>query len=426
MDQVIHVNVTADPTSLTQLEEIKDQELKFTYSVNWYPTNVHYKNRRDVYSTYRFFPRELEIHWISIINSCVLVIFLSAFLALILVRTLRKDFIRYSRDYEEGDDEEDYGWKLVHGDVFRFPVNKSILTALLGLGVQMTVLCTCLLGLSLVGVFYAYNHGSIYGYALKLYPFTSVIAGYTSASMYKKMGGKKWVWNIVLTTVLFTLPAFAISGFLNTVATIKTSAMALPISMVAEIVFVWIAVGIPLTLIGGILGKNWSAPFEAPCRTKATPREIPATAWYRTAPIQVVVAGFLPFSAIYIELTYIFSSVWGHSPYTLYGILSIVFVILLIVTACISITTTYFQLVAEDHQWWWRSFLSGGSTAFFVFAYAIHFYFSQSDMSGFQQAVFYFGYITIFCYAFFFMLGSVGFFASLAFVKAIYLNLKVD
>ncbi len=48
--------------------------------------------------------------------------------------------------------------------------------------------------------------------------------------------------------------------------------------------------------------------------------------------------------------------------YTIYSILSIVFVILVIVTAFITIALTYFQLAVEDHRWWWRSFLCGGST----------------------------------------------------------------
>lgn len=34
--------------------------------------------------------------------------------------------------------------------------------------------------------------------------------------------------------------------------------------------------------------------------------------WYRTTIPQMVMAGFLPFSAIYVELYYIFASVWGH------------------------------------------------------------------------------------------------------------------
>lgn len=48
--------------------------------------------------------------------------------------------------------------------------------------------------------------------------------------------------------------------------------------------------------------------------------------------------------------------------YTIYSILCIVFIILVIVTAFITIALTYFQLAVEDHRWWWRSFLCGGST----------------------------------------------------------------
>ena len=59
---------------------------------------------------------------------------------------------------------------------------------------------------------------------------------------------------------------------------------------------------------------------------------------------------------------YIFASVWGHKVYTIYSILFIVFIILLIVTAFITVALTYFQLAVEDHRWWWRSFVCGGST----------------------------------------------------------------
>jgi transmembrane 9 superfamily member 1 len=55
-------------------------------------------------------------------------------------------------------------------------------------------------------------------------------------------------------------------------------------------------------------------------------------------------------------------SIWGHKVYTIYSILSLVFVILIIVTAFITIALTYFQLAVEDHRWWWRSFVCGGST----------------------------------------------------------------
>ena len=47
-------------------------------------------------------------------------------------------------------------------------------------------------------------------------------------------------------------------------------------------------------------------------RTTKFPREVPPLPWYRAAVPQMLMAGFLPFSAIYIELYYIFASIWGH------------------------------------------------------------------------------------------------------------------
>ena len=42
----------------------------------------------------------MQIHWFSIINSCVTVLLLTGFLATILMRVLRKDFVKYTRDDE--------------------------------------------------------------------------------------------------------------------------------------------------------------------------------------------------------------------------------------------------------------------------------------------------------------------------------------
>src|SRR5690606_21629003 len=128
-----------------------------------------------------------------------------------------------------------------------------------------------------------------------------------------------------------------------------------------------------------------------------------------------------------------------HSTYTLYGILTLVVIILLIVTSCITIALTYFQLSMEDHRWWWNSYFNGGydlstfhvhdfyrATGIFIYAYSIFYYIYRSKMSGMLQASFYFSYMALVCYFVFLMLGTVGFYSSLAFVKRIYGNLHTD
>lgn len=44
---------------------------------------------------------ELEIHWLSIMNSFVLVILLTGFIVVIVMRVLKSDYTRYSRTDEE-------------------------------------------------------------------------------------------------------------------------------------------------------------------------------------------------------------------------------------------------------------------------------------------------------------------------------------
>jgi transmembrane 9 superfamily protein 1 len=47
--------------------------------------------------------------------------------------------------------------------------------------------------LSLVGVFYPYNRGSLYTALVVIYALTSGIAGYTASSFYKQLEGVNWV-----------------------------------------------------------------------------------------------------------------------------------------------------------------------------------------------------------------------------------------
>lgn len=44
-----------------------------------------------------------QIHWFSLVNSFMLVVFLVAVVAVILMRTLRKDLARYSKDMATDD-----------------------------------------------------------------------------------------------------------------------------------------------------------------------------------------------------------------------------------------------------------------------------------------------------------------------------------
>ncbi|KAL2252566.1 transmembrane 9 superfamily member 2 [Sesamum indicum] len=425
-DRVIEINARTDPNALVDVTEDKEINVEFMYSVKWKETNTPFEKRMEKYSQSSSLPHHLEIHWFSIINSCVTVLLLTGFLATILLRVLKNDFVKYAHDEEIADDQEETGWKYIHGDVFRYPKHKSLFAAALGSGTQLFALTIFIFILALVGVFYPYNRGALFTALVVIYSLTSGIAGYASAAFYCQLEGTNWVRNLLLTGSLFCGPLFLAFCFLNTVAIAYHATAALPFGTIVVIFLIWALVTSPLLLLGGIAGKNSKVEFHAPCRTTKYPREVPTLPWYRGTLPQMAMAGFLPFSAIYIELYYIFASVWGHRIYTIYSILFIVFIILLIVTAFITVALTYFQLVAEDHEWWWRSFLCGGSTGIFIYSYCLYYYYARSDMSGFMQTSFFFGYMACICYGFFLMLGTVGFRAALLFVRHIYHSIKCE
>jgi len=425
-DRVIEINLSTDPLKTIDITADEEMSVRFSYSVQWKPTSIEFKDRMDKYSRYSFLPEHMEIHWFSIINSCVTVLLMMGFLASILLRVLKKDFVKFAQDEEMLESHEESGWKYVHGDVFRFPRGRSLFAAIIGTGTQLLFLVVFVFVLAAIGAFYPYSTGAVTAACLIVYSLTAGIAGYVSALTYRQMGGENWVRNVLLTCVLFCGPLGLLFAFLNTIAIAYRSTAALPFGTIVLIVFVWAIVTIPLTIVGGIVGKNTKTDFNAPTRTTKYPREIPELPWYRSTIPQMCVASFLPFTAIYIELFYIFASVWGHKVYTIYSVLFVVFVILILVTAFTTISLTYFQLTAEDHEWWWRSLLCGGSTGISIFAYAVYYFHVRSDMTGFMQSAYYFGYMSVICYGWFLALGTVGHKASLTFVRHIYGAIKCD
>lgn len=192
------------------------------------------------------------------------------------------------------------------------------------------------------------------------------------------------------------------------------------------VLLLWVFLALPSLLLGAFSGKRIRSEFQAPCHTTKGPRDVPPHRWYRSVIPQMALAGVLPFAVINFELYYIFASVWGYRIYTMYGILFVVFILLLITTALVSIAMTYFQLAAEDHEWWWRSFLCGGSSGLYLFGYSLYYYFSRSDMNGFMQTAFFFGYMACVSYDVFLMLGTVAFHACLLFVRLLYGYIKCE
>lgn len=116
----------------------------------------------------------------------------------------------------------------------------------------------------------------------------------------------------------------------------------------------------------------------------------------------------------------------GPQLYFVFSFLFVVLLILVVTCAEITIVMCYFQLCNEDYRWWWRSYLSAGSSGGYLFLYSLWYYSTKLNIQGFVPTVLYFAYMSMISITFFMMTGSIGFFACLWFVRKIYGAIKVD
>ncbi|KAI8881538.1 hypothetical protein K501DRAFT_222737 [Backusella circina FSU 941] len=402
-------------------------ELSFTYSVEWIKSEILFDDRFDRLLETEFF--EHKVHWLSIFSSFMMVLFLTGIVSVILLRTVKRDFTRYDREEGLSDFDRDlgdeYGWKQVHGDVFRQPPRLMVMSALMGTGSQLVLLSGVVILYTILGDLYA-ERATILTATIFLYALTSFVAGYSSARYYARYGGKDWIKTVIMTASLWPGAVSFIGGFINALAIYYSSSRAVSFYTLLSIVALWLFLCFPLTLLGSIVGRNWKNQLDFPCRVNPIPRPIPEKVWYAEPLMIAAMGGILPFGSIFIEMYFIFTSFWTYKIYYVYGFMLLVFIILLIVSACVSIVSTYFLLNSEDHRWHWVSFMTCASASGYIYLYSIYYYVVKTKMTGMFQTSFYFGYTALLALGMFCMLGFIGHTAASQFVRKIYQNVKID
>ena len=317
-----------------------------------------------------------QIHWFSIVNSLMIVLFLTGMVAMIVMRTSTATSIGTTPSTPPTRSRRD-GVKLVHGDVFRPPRMPMLLSVLVGTGVQTLTMSVVTIVFAVLGFLSPANRGGLMTAALLLYVFMGVPAGYSSAFLHKTLKGVEWKQNIILTSCLLPGTIFFVFFLLNFFVWAEQSSAAVPFGTMFALLVLWLGISVPLIFLGAYFGyrrKN----VEFPVRINQIPRQVPEQVWYMRPAFSIVVGGVLPFGAVFIELFFILSSIWLHQFYYVFGFLLLVFVILFVTCAEISIVMRLLQLCAEDYHWWWRSFLTSGSSAGYMFAYSIFYFFTSS------------------------------------------------
>ncbi|KAI3890353.1 hypothetical protein MKW92_047012 [Papaver armeniacum] len=399
----------------------ENKEIIFTYDVEFQESDIKWASRWDTY----LLMADDQIHWFSIVNSLMIVLFLSGMVAMIMLRTLYRDISKYNQLETQEEAQEETGWKLVHGDVFRPPTNSDLLCVYVGTGVQFFGMILVTMMFAVLGFLSPSNRGGLMTAMLLLWVFMGLFAGYAAARLYKMFKGAEWKKLTLKTAFMFPAIVFAIFFVLNALIWGEKSSGAVPFGTMFALVFLWFGISVPLVFVGSYIGFKKPA-IEDPVKTNKIPRQIPEQAWYMNPTFSVLIGGILPFGAVFIELFFILTSIWLNQFYYIFGFLFIVFIILVVTCAEITIVLCYFQLCSEDYLWWWRSYLTSGSSALYLFLYATFYFFTKLEITKPVSGVLYFGYMTIVSYAFFVLTGTIGFYACFWFTRLIYSSVKID
>eukprot|EP00928_Gymnodinium_smaydae_P001105 TRINITY_DN10402_c0_g2_i1.p1 TRINITY_DN10402_c0_g2~~TRINITY_DN10402_c0_g2_i1.p1 ORF type:complete len:619 (+),score=137.73 TRINITY_DN10402_c0_g2_i1:60-1916(+) len=399
------------------------KSITFTYAVRWKESEVRWASRWDTYLT---MTSGGQVHWFGILNSMLVVVFLSGMVALIMLRTLYRDIAKYNEIATEEEAKEETGWKLVHGDVFRAPEYCNIFCATVGTGVQLINMVVVVLIFALLGFLSPAHRGALLQSMMLLFTLMGVAGGFVTAKIYKLFRSDGYVKVAALTATLYPGIVFSLFFVLNLFIWGQGSSGAVPLTTMLAMLVLWFGISMPLVMLGARMGFNQPA-IELPVKVSLIPRCIPeqpgvaGSAW-----ATCLAGGLLPFGAVFTEIFFILSSIWHHRFYYLFGFLGIVIILLIITCAEISIALTYYQLTMENHRWWWRSMFTSGASAFYLLLYAIIYFHTRLQINTTVATLIYYGYMVLMSSAFFIFTGTVGFISSFFFVRGIYGSIKVD
>ena len=401
----------------------ESMRILYSYEVTWKEFELPWSDRWDIYLVGS--PDD-EIHYFAIVNSLMIVIFLTGAVATIMIRTLKKDIAGYNEMQTLEEAQEETGWKLVHGDVFRPPQSyPMLLSVMVGTGAQIGSAFFITLCASMLRMLNPIKKGQALTAVIVLYVLCGGVGGYVSSRLYKFCDAKSWKIATIATAIGF--PGLIVGMFLvlNIFLTLAGAATAVSFLTIFFVFLLWACVSTPLVFVGSYFGYR-AEKISVPTKTNQIARFIPDTPYYATPPMSMFLAGLLPFGTVCIELFFIMSALWLHQLYYIMGFLMAVLLILSATCCQVSMVMCYLQLCVEDHRWWWKSFGNCSSAGLYLFGYSLWFLSSKMELVGVLPVVVYLTYMSMICIAFSLMCGTVGYLSSFWFVKKIYGAVKVD
>ena len=454
-----------------------------TYSVYWREdTVIDYDSRWDLYYENESGESQLKIHWISFVNSTVLIFLASLIVMIVMIQVLKKDIRQQSPSLPvvEGDvvgstasaaaaaagaSGTTGGWKNLANEVNATPKAELLLTTLVLGGVQTliaivgVIAITSLNSIKTKHYFFNNHQGAIISFAIFCFMGSGLVSSSLGIILHKVFRSETSIrydiWQTLILSFMFSavLPAFlfVLMFILNFFVWAQDSSTALPFGTIVVFVLLFILIQCPLGIIGGVYGNKYkfgpksclstsgdlaedkerekhssmNGLFKFPRSLKSLYRQIAPVSYLKN----VFIYGLIPFGIVYVELLFVFNSVWLEKTtfYYMYGFLFITTLMLFIIIIELTIVLVYVSLVYyNDANWTWLSFKVGSSIGWYIYAYSIYYFVIVLNIDDFVSSLLYFSYMGLACFIIGIACGAVGVITGLIFVKKIYSAVKLE
>ncbi|CAI4420897.1 BFP_1a_G0015560.mRNA.1.CDS.1 [Saccharomyces cerevisiae] len=449
--------------------------LPFTYSVYWREEfEVDWNHRWDYFLNAGELSDEqsIQFHWMSLANSVGIVLSISFITLIIYVRVMYTDksnskspkYMINIEGIETEDDLDDdkYGKYSVYtvakdwiqnGRPNLFGLKVLILLVSFGVQFLFTIIGSLTISCSMNKLHNVRN--SVLTMAILFFVLGAFMASFvgTRLSMVTKtkrtkanyLDDNRYLKDYKKFSPIFTilcgssLPGIVmVSTFLlNSIVWAHDSTSALPFKTIVFFISIYFIVCIPLSLFGGIVANNIPLPqywlsgitkdesnsdgnglFVPKSRAKFNPLVY----------CGIYLCGIFPLLVIYVEMQYVYKSLWLEKTtfYYFYGFLFLSIILLCVLTMEISIIGSYLlmRFCFEDkvvrNNWRWKCFEMGFSGGVYMELYSLYYIFAVLNIHGFSSILISICYSLIFNVMCGLGLGALSYLTASWFINKIY------
>ncbi|KAL3235013.1 hypothetical protein RNJ44_02801 [Nakaseomyces bracarensis] len=408
--------------------------IPFTYSVYWREEfDVDWNHRWDFFLNNGELSNSKanQFHWMSLLNSVGIAALTSTALSIILIGVFQKKLkAPLPQKLEDDDEDEDNkltGSARVNAKTWvskgKIPYYRFLIV-LTSMGIQFlfTVLGSLVISCSLSKLhnirFIVLTMSLvcfICGAGLSAYIGTRLLIEHKILKgRVKQIQDKRklYIFSIICGS---TLPGvlMIVSFLLNCIILAHDSTHALPFKTEVFLVAIYFVTCIPLSILGGTIAANWNLHSYGTLVSRTSMRRdtlVRKTKQDFTKRISLferlifdikhdsfttfgaLAGGLCSFIIIWVELQYVYKSVWLEKTtfYYYYGFLLANITILCIVTGEIAMIGCYIMVKSKNdrylrHTWGWKSFLMGGSCAWYMELYSLYYIFFVLNIHGFSS-----------------------------------------